>query len=196
MQTASPAARWFEPPPPAISEPGRKRKMPLVSKSMPCRQQPFETTSSPAWKANRRARRRPHGPHSPTRDRTVRRRQGLRVPNLGDNREGSVRRFRELHQDRCGRSAVNDCPLTVTRQQVEGLPGFPQTAWPADARSAGRTKRAEQSRFRILDLPRHTARNRCPRTRRARVVDSDLQIIGYLVQPSGRFLFFPPISAS
>ena len=27
-----------------------------------------------------------------------------------------------------GRSAVNDCPLTVTRQQVEELPGFPQTA--------------------------------------------------------------------
>lgn len=75
--------------------------MPLVSKSMPCRQQPFETTSSPAWKANRRARRRPHGPHSPTRDRTVRRRQGLSVPNLGDNREGSVRRFREWREDGC-----------------------------------------------------------------------------------------------
>ena len=100
-QTASPAARWFETPPPAISEPGRERKMPLVSKSMPCRQRPFETASSPAWKANRRDRRRPHGPRSPTQDRTVRRLLGLRVPNLGDNREGSVGRFRELREDGC-----------------------------------------------------------------------------------------------
>ena len=75
--------------------------MPLVSKSMPCRQQPFETASSPAWKANRRDRRRPHGPHSPTRDRTVRPRQGLRVPNLGESRKGSVGRFRELREDGC-----------------------------------------------------------------------------------------------
>ena len=143
-----------------------KRKMPLVPKSMPCRQQPFETASPPAWKANRRARRRPHGPHSPTRDRTVRRLLGLRVPNLGDNREGSVRRFRELHQDRCPAGAPRTIALSRSRaSRSRSSLAFRKPPRPADARSAGRTKRAEQSRFRILGLPRHTVRNRCPRTR-------------------------------
>ena len=140
--------------------------MPLVSKSMPCRQRPFESTSLPAWKANRQARRRPHGPHSPTRDRTVRRSRGLRVPSLGEDlcSVSANCAKKDAQQERRERMTVHD-----------------------HARSVGRTNTADQSHLRIVNLPRHTARNRQPRAQRARVRDSDLQIVSYLVRPSGRF---------
>lgn len=81
-------------------------------------------------------------PAAPTRDRTVKRRRGLRVPNFGENRQEFVLRFGELHEDGClqrrpAASAVDSVQLPEGRQGTAPVAADPPAsrarAWPRTA---------------------------------------------------------------